>query len=60
MPIYEYECLACGRKYDAVQPNPAPAPNCPNCSEEERIQRRITAASFTVKGFNAKNGYSRG
>jgi putative FmdB family regulatory protein len=60
MPIYEYLCRACGERFDAVQPQPAPCPPCRKCGEEEHIDRKLTAATFTVTGYNAKNGYSRG
>lgn len=59
MPIYSYECLACKHDYDQIQQNPAPTPPCPNCGEVEKAQRKITASNFSIKGYNAKNGYSK-
>lgn len=59
MPIYEYVCRKCGEQFDAVQPNPAPCPPCPQCGEEENIDRKMGAPNFVVRGYSAKNGYSK-
>ncbi|NLH50564.1 MAG: zinc ribbon domain-containing protein [Myxococcales bacterium] len=32
MPLYEYHCVACGRRFEQLQPAAAsPAPACPDC-----------------------------
>lgn len=50
MPIYEFECAACGNRFDRLQKlnDPDPA-ECPACGAE-RISRRVTAPAFRLGG----------
>lgn len=58
MPIYEYECQACGRQMEAQQRiTESPLVDCPAC-KQPRLQRLISATSFTLKGGGwYKDGY---
>ncbi|MCB1663056.1 MAG: zinc ribbon domain-containing protein [Pseudomonadales bacterium] len=50
MPIYEYECGACGHLLEKLQKmSDAPLVNCPACSEDE-LKKKISAAGFRLKG----------
>ncbi|MDT8405649.1 MAG: FmdB family zinc ribbon protein [Methylococcales bacterium] len=50
MPIYEYQCQACGEEHEVLQKMAdAPLVHCPACSEPELI-KKISAAGFRLKG----------
>lgn len=50
MPIYEYQCQACGEQLDKLQKmNDAPLVTCPVCQKESLI-KKISAAGFRLKG----------
>lgn len=50
MPIYEFECLACGHRFERLQKLSAPDPtDCPTCAKPE-VKRAVTAAAFRLKG----------
>ena len=50
MPIYEYECSACGHRLDAFQKmSDQPLTNCPVC-HKNALQKLISPAGFQLKG----------
>lgn len=50
MPVYEYQCEACGERYEAKHSiNADPETKCVVCGEE-RLRRLISASSFLLKG----------
>jgi len=50
MPIYEYECASCGKRFDQLQRMSDPDPtDCPSCGASQ-LKRAVTAASFRLKG----------
>ena len=50
MPIYEFECLACGDRFDRLQKLSDPDPDsCPQCGVAG-VRRRLTAPSFRLSG----------
>lgn len=50
MPIYEYECQACGHKKEVLQKiSDAPLTKCPKCGKPE-LKKLISAAGFRLKG----------
>lgn len=50
MPTYEYQCDACGERFERRQRITAPPiTDCPTCEEPE-IRRLISATSFQLKG----------
>lgn len=50
MPIYAYECGACGAAHDFLQKmSEGPKRKCPSCGER-RLKKQVTAAAFHLKG----------
>jgi len=50
MPIYEYQCLACGKELEALQKiSDAPLEDCPACGEAT-LKKKVSAAAFRLKG----------
>jgi len=50
MPIYEYECAACGHTLEKLQKlSEPPLSQCPECSTES-LQKLVSAAGFRLKG----------
>jgi len=50
MPIYEYECAACGRRREILQKfSDEPLRKCPDCGESELV-KLISAAGFRLAG----------
>lgn len=50
MPIYEYQCEACGQILDALQKiADAPLKKCPNCGKP-KLKRLLSAPMFLLKG----------
>jgi putative FmdB family regulatory protein len=50
MPIYAFECTACGHDFDRLQRLSDPDPtDCPQCTQGE-IRRRLTAPQFRLAG----------
>ncbi|MDH5326337.1 MAG: zinc ribbon domain-containing protein [Gammaproteobacteria bacterium] len=50
MPIYEYECSACGSRHEAIQKmSDDPLTDCPHCKQPE-LKKLISAAGFRLKG----------
>jgi len=50
MPIYEYECKACGHRQESIQKmSDDPLVDCPECGKPE-LKKLISAAGFRLKG----------
>ncbi|WP_416140687.1 FmdB family zinc ribbon protein [Halomonas sp. HK25] len=50
MPIYEYECKACGQRLEKLQKlSAAPLTDCPACAAPELV-RLVSAAGFRLAG----------
>ncbi|HZX79935.1 MAG TPA: zinc ribbon domain-containing protein [Lysobacter sp.] len=50
MPIYAFECSACGHDFDRLQKLSDPDPtDCPQCGAP-KVQRRLTAPQFRLAG----------
>jgi putative FmdB family regulatory protein len=50
MPIYEYECKACGHRLEKLQRISAdPLSDCPAC-ESDALSRLVSAAGFRLAG----------
>lgn len=49
MPVYEYECLSCGRIHEVTQRfGDDPLIECPDCSGS--VRKLISRTSFVLKG----------
>ena len=50
MPIYEYQCKACGERREALQKiSDAPLTRCKACGKDA-LTKHISAAGFRLKG----------
>jgi len=50
MPIYEFQCNACGHRFDRLQKISDPDPSaCPDCGAPQ-VQRQISAPQFRLAG----------
>lgn len=50
MPIYEYQCQACGHRLEKLQKvSDDPLRDCPSCSKPE-LTKLVSAAAFRLKG----------
>ena len=50
MPIYEFECTACGDSFERLQKLSDPDPTvCPVCGAT-KVKRRLTAPAFRLAG----------
>ncbi len=50
MPIYEYQCYACGHELEALQKISDDAlVHCPECNDDS-LKKKISAAGFQLKG----------
>jgi len=58
MPVYEYECSKCKMVHESARPVEWRGFKsvCPNCGGD--ANQIMALAAFSIKGFNAKNGYS--
>lgn len=60
MPIYEYECQACGKKHEIIQKHSdKPVAECPVCKGSMR--KLVSNSSFVLKGTGwYKTDYASG
>ncbi len=50
MPIYEYECKACGYTFEEIQGfNDKPIKKCPEC-KKNKVEKLISLSSFHLQG----------
>jgi len=57
MPTYEYQCKACGKKFEKDQPiTQAPLTQCPECNGE--VYRLVSGGGFILKGSHGQQGGS--
>lgn len=50
MPIYEYQCKACGHRLEALQKmSEDPLTDCPQCAQKT-LTKLVSAAAFRLKG----------
>jgi len=55
MPLYEYQCDACGHRVEVLQKHDDPAPVCETCDETmpdetPHMSRQVSASSFHLAG----------
>lgn len=58
MPIYEYQCLQCGKEIEMIQKlSDSPLAICPDCGG--KTEKKLSRASFQLKGSGwYADGYS--
>lgn len=50
MPLYEYKCTQCQRKYEFLEKiSDKPKTHCPDC-QQPTLKRQISPAGFQLKG----------
>ncbi len=50
MPIYEYQCGACGHRFETLQKvSDSPLMECPDCGQKA-LKKLVSAAAFRLKG----------
>jgi putative FmdB family regulatory protein len=50
MPIYEYQCAACGHQLEAIQKfSDEPMKICPECRKPE-LRKLVSSSAFHLKG----------
>ena len=47
MPIFEYQCAACGREFETLMRHSSPPPECPACNGTELRKKLSTFAAIT-------------
>ena len=58
VPVYEFLCLSCDRRFDKLQNYDAQDPLCPLC--DGKAAKLLSAPSFVLKGGGwYKDGYSK-
>lgn len=51
MPIYAFQCAACGHAFDRLQKlSDADPETCPACNASGQVRRQVTAPSFRLAG----------
>jgi putative FmdB family regulatory protein len=50
MPLYEYQCRACGNRFEAlVRPSDTEGPACPSCKSND-LERLISSFAASSEG----------
>jgi putative FmdB family regulatory protein len=59
MPIFDYECAACGHRFDALQkPGAGPLRKCPACGKP-KLRKCLSGPSFQLKGSGWRKGSAK-
>ena len=60
MPLYEYECEACGQRFERIQKfSDSPVDVCPNCGEK-KLHKLVSSPAIQFKGSGFYiNDYAR-
>ena len=64
MPIYEYECLHCGRRFEHLVLRTSPAAECPSCQKQD-LKQLISLSAMSSEAtrdasFNSARSKSAG
>jgi len=58
MPVYTFRCNECEKTFDEITIRAEwDKIRCRRCGG--KVEKIMTPANFIIKGFNAKNGYSK-
>ena len=58
MPIYDYECKACGQTYETLQKVGETSKECKLCGSD-KVHKLLTSGSFRIHGGGVYNETSR-
>ena len=51
MPLYEYQCDACGNRFELIRKfSDPPLETCPKCGETGKIHKLVSSPAFQFKG----------
>jgi putative FmdB family regulatory protein len=51
MPLYEYQCDACGQQFELIRKfSDPPLDTCPKCGVAGKIQKLLSSPAFQFKG----------
>ena len=50
MPVYEYECGACGGRFEMMQKFTDPAPSVCTLCKSEKVRKVLSPTAFVLKG----------
>jgi putative FmdB family regulatory protein len=56
MPIYEYRCRECGRRFEELVMNSSRKVACPDC-DSERVEREFSLFSSSGSGCAPSGGF---
>lgn len=61
MPIYEFECEACGNRFEELVPGDTTASACPACGSERarRLLSPVSPPGRQPRGARVRSGESR-
>jgi putative FmdB family regulatory protein len=54
MPIFEYECRACGHDFEALVLPTTPAPTCPKCQSAD-LEKLLSSPAVSTDGMRQAN-----
>jgi len=54
MPIYEYECLHCGHRFEYLVLRSSPAAECPSCQKKD-LKQLISLSAMSSEGTRDAN-----
>jgi len=56
MPIYEYRCEACGRRFEELVMNSSQKVVCPDCASDD-VERELSLFSSSAGGCSPSGGF---
>ncbi len=60
MPLYEYECLGCIKKFDYLVRNENEEIICPHCNKNNRLRKLVSNFAFSSKDSSGNTTASSG
>ncbi len=60
MPLYEYECLGCIKKFDYLMRNSNEEINCPYCHKNNKLRKLVSGFAFSSRDSSGSMTASSG
>jgi putative FmdB family regulatory protein len=54
MPIYEYECVQCGHRFEQLVLKSTPAPECPSCQKTD-LKQLVSLCAMSSEAIRDAN-----